>query len=102
MPYKYQECPADLLVHHNGVGVYRTYKNDDVDNVPSTYYFVTNPYDSQENAFDARELPNYDPTAARTDDWIDIIAERQHIFDVIIAAIDAGVITRNGIVEVAR
>ena len=102
MPYKYQECPADMLLHHNGVGIYRTYKNDDVDNPPSAYWFVTDPYGSQEHAFDARELPGFHSSAFTIDGWRDIVRERQHVLDVIIAAIDAGIITQDGVKQVVR
>ena len=62
MPYKFVTVQAEKLIQYKGIKIYRTYKNDDIEQGESSFYFVTNPYDGGEDAFDIRKLEG----------WIDI------------------------------
>ena len=57
MPYKLTEAPAELFMEHAGVRVYCTYKNDEIDNSRLYFWFVLDPYTSEQEAFDVRALP---------------------------------------------
>jgi hypothetical protein len=89
MPYKQEEVPAEMLMRHNGVGIYYTYKNDYVEDVTRTYWFVTDPYQGEEDSFDVRELPG----------WVDAPYGELYeaVTKTIVAAIDAGVLTADGV-----
>ena len=81
-------------MRHNGVGVYHTYKYDDMDtNPPYDYWFVTDPYKGAEDAFDVRDLPG----------WVDAPYGELYeaVTKTIVAAIDAGVLTADGVKETA-
>ena len=94
MPYKQEQVPAEMFMRHNGVGVYHTYKYDDMDtNPPYDYWFVTDPYKGAEDAFDVRDLPG----------WVDAPYGELYeaVTKTIVAAIDAGVLTADGVKETA-
>ncbi|HQT77993.1 MAG TPA: hypothetical protein PLD10_13140 [Rhodopila sp.] len=58
MPIKTETVPAEVVVDHNKVKLYRCYEDDDIDR-PEKFWFTTNP-DKTENfhveAFDVRDL----------------------------------------------
>ena len=56
MPYRSEWAPAELALEHNGVCVYHTYKNDDIDQGPKLYWFVLDRSEGEEDAFDVRDL----------------------------------------------
>jgi hypothetical protein len=56
MPYRTVWEDPEVYLEHNGVTVYHTYKDDEVEQGPRTYYFVTNISDSEDEAFDVREF----------------------------------------------
>lgn len=89
MPYRQTWIASEMFMRHNGVGVYFTYKNDEIENGANTYWFVTDPYATIDDAFDVRELPG----------WVD--APYGELYDAvtktIVAAIDAGILTSNGV-----
>ena len=94
MPYKQTEVPAELLLKHNGVSIFHTYKHDDIENVRRTYWYVTDAFDGESDSFDVRELP-----ACAERSWDD---RMETIRAIIIEAIDDGIITSEGMKEVTR
>jgi hypothetical protein len=60
MPTLTISVPAEVFVRYQGVKVYRTYEDDDLDN-PSSHCFTLDPdfSESAGEAFDVRELPDY-------------------------------------------
>lgn len=96
MPYKSQEVPAEMFMRHNGVGVYHTYKYDDMDtNPPYDYWFVTDPYKGAEDAFDVRDLPGYDaPVGAKY--------RTEYLREFLTSLIESGILTAEGVKEVTR
>lgn len=61
MPYKTEWVDPELLLTHNGVSVYRTYRDDDIEDGKSDYWFTTDKLDNEgdDTRFDIRDLPNY-------------------------------------------
>jgi hypothetical protein len=55
MPTQTQWIPPEIFLTHNGVTIYHTYKDDDVDQGPQTYWYTTR-NDADEGKFDVREL----------------------------------------------
>lgn len=55
MPFITQWIDPELFMEHNGVRVFRTYKDDDVGQGCKDYWFTLN-NNSDEDAFDVREL----------------------------------------------
>lgn len=55
MPYKTQYVAPKLFMEHNGVKVYHTYKNDDIDDRVYRYDYTLSA-DNCENNFDIRDL----------------------------------------------
>jgi hypothetical protein len=94
MPYKQTWIAADMFTRHNGVGVYHTYKNDDIENGANTYWFVTDPYATIDDAFDVRELIGGD-TINQHYGLVDI----DTIKSVLTASIEMGILTTDGIKE---
>ena len=82
MPYKLTEVPAELFMEHAGVRVYCTYKNDEIDNVRQSFWFVLDPYVSEQEAFDARSLPG--------GAYLNYYSSPQAVCEVLKAAIDDG------------
>jgi hypothetical protein len=91
MPYQNTQVPADMFMRHNGVGIYHVYKNDDIEDVIRTYWFVTDPYQGEDKAFDVRDAdiaPDVTLDKIRgTDAWIKLV---------LTAAIDQERITKDG------
>ena len=62
MPFRQVEVPPEVFLEHAGVTVYRTYRNDDIDE-PRTFLFGLSPEVSDDSPtgdhghFDVRELP---------------------------------------------
>lgn len=58
MPYKEVRVPAELVLEHRGVRVYRVYRNDEVDQGPRTYWYGLSPYCSEQagECFDVRDV----------------------------------------------
>lgn len=49
----------EIVLTHNGVTIYHTYKNDEIEQGPSDYWFTLDPDDTEidgETRFDVREL----------------------------------------------
>lgn len=101
MPYETIQVPADLYVDYDGVKVYRTYKNDDKENGPRTYWFVTDPYHNEDEAFDVRDLPGWDDAfrPLYRDVRETYRATQRAIYTTLIRAIDEGVLTSRGVKE---
>ena len=79
-----------MFTRHNGVGVYHTYKNDEIENGANTYWFVTDPYATIDDAFDVRDLPGYDaPVGSAHLRW--------YLQDFLASLIESGVITADGV-----
>ncbi len=95
MPYQQTEVPSEMFMRHNGVGIYHTYKNDYIEDVKRTYWFVTDPYQDEGDSFDVRELPQWDVNVVPSP-WTDPEAFDNGIKAVLIAAIDAGILTTDG------
>ena len=92
MPYQQTWIAADMFMRHNDVGVYHTYKNDEIENGASTYWFVTDPYATIDDAFDVRELIGGD-TINQHYGLVDI----DTIKAVLTASIEMGVLTADGV-----
>ena len=58
MPYK--NVPAELFFEHEGIKLYNTYLDNDIDNEKLLFLYVTDPYDEVEDAIDIRLLPIWD------------------------------------------
>lgn len=58
MPYETIYVPAELFMEHNGVKLYYTYKDNDVQNGTRTYWYdnIENSDDEGTTAVDVREL----------------------------------------------
>lgn len=101
MPYETVWVDPEVYVTHNGVTVYHLYKNDDIDQGVRTYQFTIDPNLGEGDwvfpdtrLFDVRELPDFTDAS-----W----NEREAVIRAfVIAAIDAGIITQDGVKEVAR
>lgn len=58
MPYELVEVPAAILMDlGEGIIIYYTYKNDNIDD-PNTYWYTHN--ENSDEQFDVREFPQYD------------------------------------------
>ena len=82
MPYEQTEVPAELFMEHAGVRVYCTYKNDEIDNDRQYFWFVLDPYTSEQEAFDVRALPG--------GAYLNYYSSPQAVCEVLKAAIDDG------------
>jgi hypothetical protein len=94
MPYKQTWIAADMFMRHNDVGVYHTYKNDEIENGANTYWFVTDPYATIDDAFDVRELIGGDTINQHYG-----LADTETIKAVLTASIEMGILTTDGIKE---
>ena len=83
-----------MFMRHNGVGVYHTYKNDEIENGANTYWFVTDPYATIDDAFDVRELIGGDTINQHYG-----LADIETIKAVLTASIEMGILTTDGIKE---
>lgn len=79
-------------MRHNGVGVYHAYKDDEVQRGPLTYWFVTDPYATIDDAFDVRELIGGDTINQHYG-----LADMDTIKAVLTASIEMGVLTADGV-----
>ncbi len=84
-----------MFMRHNDVGVYHTYKNDEIENGANTYWFVTDPYATIDDAFDVRELIGGD-TINQHYGLVDI----DTIKAVLTASIEMGILTEDGVQKV--
>lgn len=94
MPYMTTEVPAELFYEWNGVKVYHSYKYDEVDGGPSTYWYVLDPFQSTYEAFDVRSLPGWTDTKSSPTDWTE---KYDRIRETMKNAIDNGVLTVDGV-----
>lgn len=60
MPYRTEWADPELFLEHNGVKVYHTYKDDDVDQRQMDYWFTMRCHDDEEH-FDVRDLKTWTP-----------------------------------------
>ena len=95
MPYQQTWIASEMFMRHNGVGVYHTYKNDEIENGANTYWFVTDPYATIDDAFDVRELVGGD-TINQHYRLVDI----DTIKAVLTASIEMGILTEDGVQKV--
>lgn len=95
MPYQQTWIASEMFMRHNGVGVYHTYKNDEIENGANTYWFVTDPYATIDDAFDVRELVGGD-TINQHYGLVDI----DTIKAVLTASIEMGILTEDGVQKV--
>jgi hypothetical protein len=92
MPYKTTTVRATKFMAYKKVNIYHTYRNDDIEDVIRQYWFVTDPYGTEDDAFDVRDYPFWEKITR--DDQVD---EESHIKEIIRTAIDLGYITKDGI-----
>lgn len=59
MPYKTVQAVAPLLLSHNGVDVYYTFKENDMSNMQNEYHYVLDDSLNVEDSFDVRELTTW-------------------------------------------
>ena len=100
MPYltiEVTEVPAEEFMRHNGVIIYHAYKDDEVQRGPLTYWFVTDDFQGQDDAFDVRDLPAWKETINQHYGLADI----DTIKAVLTASIEMGVLTAGGVKETA-
>ena len=83
-----------MFMRHNDVGVYHTYKNDEIQRGPLTYWFVTDPYATIDDAFDVRELIGGDTINQHYG-----LSDIETIKAVLTASIEMGILTTDGIKE---
>lgn len=58
MPYELTWVEPEVVLTHNGVTIYHTYKNDEVDQGQMQFWFTTDGFsDVDEFKFDVRDLP---------------------------------------------
>ena len=86
MPYKTEWVEPELFLEHNGVKIWRSYKENDLES-PLFYWFVTNIMDTDEHAFDVRELPEW-PQVEDNDELVRVQATLR-------AAIESGRLTNS-------
>ena len=96
MPYQQTEVAADMFMRHNEVGIYHTYKNDDIESGARSYWFVTDPYQGEEEAFDVRDLIGGDTINQHYG-----LADLDTMKAVLTASIEMGVLTADGVKETA-
>ena len=89
------EVPAEEFMRHNGVVIYHAYKDDEVQRGPLTYWFVTDDFQGQDDAFDVRELIGGDTISQHYG-----LADIDTIKTVLTASIEMGILTANGVKEV--
>lgn len=56
MPYTTTWVPPELFMTHNGVNVFHTYKDDDIDQGARMYWYTLNTQDNDTQHFDVRNL----------------------------------------------
>jgi hypothetical protein len=56
MPYKSEWTPAQKFMTYKGLNIYNTYKDNDFDQGPTTYYFSLQEDSDISDAFDVREF----------------------------------------------
>lgn len=59
MPYAWVE--PELFISHNGVSVYHTYKDENMDAGRLEYHYTTDIGEQSSYEFDIRDLPSYRP-----------------------------------------
>lgn len=92
MPYYSEWVEPEVFIEHNGVTVYRVYKNDNLDEGVRSYWFTVDPENTNADetshgdggSFDVRHLGGY--------------VNDDSILPVIRAAIDNGRLTQDGVV----
>jgi hypothetical protein len=57
LPYKSEYVAPELFVEHNGVKIYRTYKDDDIDEPRPFWYTADVEMIDPSDEFDVRQLP---------------------------------------------
>jgi hypothetical protein len=78
MPYEIKWVPPEVFIEHAGVTVYHTYKDQQLESGPRSYYFTLSKQCGEEececpeeanrlihrckNVFDVRDLPTWEPT----------------------------------------
>jgi len=118
MPYSTEWVDPEVFLTHNGVPVYHTFKNDDIENAPRTSCFSLNHLCGEEECacdgdkckyvFDVRELgnwtePSHPPfltgennTPENKKAWekyhADLVQEK-HVQSIIREALDRGILT---------
>lgn len=56
MPYSREWIPNELFYEHGGVRIYHSYKDDEIENGPFSFWFTLDDNDSYDDAFDVRAL----------------------------------------------
>ena len=65
MPYIHEWVEPAIFFEYNGIQIYYTYRDDDIEQRTSEYYYTTDKYETDyktgfsEAMFDVRELPNW-------------------------------------------
>lgn len=81
MPYITEWVDPEIAVEHNGVTIWRTYKNDDVEQGARSFWYTCEENGSEDGelVFDVRDLPDYTPyrsnaySSAEEQDWHRVI-----------------------------
>lgn len=98
MPTQTVSVEAEVFVEHDGVVVYHTYKDDDIDQGESGVYFRVNDGDDEAQEFDVRDLPGYTPMSRGCEAYEVREAEHEERKKAVIkAAIDSGILSEDGV-----
>ena len=97
MPQKTEWVPNEVALTHNGVTIYRSYKDDDFDQ-PHEFWFHTSPHGSSNHGedFDVRDIPGFGPEP-QPGDREGMAALQGRIEAKLKEAIDRGWLTQNGL-----
>ncbi len=87
MPHLSESVPAELFLEHNGIKIYRVYRNDDIDEGPRDFRFDTREDSREYGSFCCVDMATKLNIAVPG--WNDDLAK----MNVLKAAIDAGLIT---------
>ena len=58
MPYSIEKVPSELFLTHNGIEVFHTYEDDEINQGINEYWYTTDEYGSENGsaAFDFRDI----------------------------------------------
>jgi hypothetical protein len=94
MPYKTEWVEPETFVVVNGLPIYHTYKNDDIDEVRSTFYYTTDirgEYGDDDSSFDIRKFPHYG----------DVVSPKPYEYENMIDFMDAQMAYIKKVIEIA-
>jgi hypothetical protein len=70
MPFTSEWVPPEIFLTHKGVTVYHAYKDNDLCNGRSNYWFTMSEKDEVDHQFDVRELPTWKPLLKKVEETV--------------------------------